>query len=95
MSKASRPLKRKISPENKDSRRPRLNTSAPPRIPVRPTLASSRSSTPESKKTVTTKKVPSWDTRGQMNQLQTKLEETGNEGNDKLESCICFLMNRE
>ncbi|RCH98277.1 kinesin-like nuclear fusion protein, partial [Rhizopus azygosporus] len=79
MSKASRPLKRKISPENKDSRRPRLNTTAPPRIPVRPTLTSSRSSTPEPKKTVTTKKVPSWDTRGQMNQLQTKLEETGNE----------------
>lgn len=90
MSKASRPLKRKISPENKDSRRPRLNTSVPPRIPVRPTLASSRSSTPEPKKTVTTKKVPSWDTRGQMNQLQTKLEETGNEGNGLARIFICF-----
>jgi hypothetical protein len=83
-----RPLKRKANTESGNvARRQKPSPSRP--ASHRSTSTSSKTANTSSnvkKKippTTTTKKIPFWDAKGKMNELQSKLEETGKEGMDK------------
>lgn len=81
-----RPLKRKANTESGSvARRQKPSPSRP--ASHRSTSTSSKtantSSNVKKKISPTTKKIPFWDAKGKMNELQSKLEETGKEGMDK------------
>lgn len=82
-----RPLKRKANTDNgSDARRQKPSPSRPSSHRSTNTSSKTASTFSNVKKktaTTTTKKIPFWDAKGKMNELQSKLEETGKEGMDK------------
>lgn len=83
-----RPLKRKANTDNgSDTRRQKPSPSRPSSHRSTSTSSKTASTFSNVKKktspTTTTKKIPFWDAKGKMNELQSKLEETGKEGMDK------------
>ncbi|KAG1051518.1 hypothetical protein G6F43_006281 [Rhizopus delemar] len=79
-----RPLKRKANTDNgSDARRQKPSPSRPSSHRSTSTSSKTASTFSNVKKktslTTTTKKIPFWDAKGKMNELQSKLEETGKE----------------